>query len=377
MELQPSSSRALCHLGTGQLAEHEATGDEASLCQAELSFRASIAMEGKPVTPDSIPTQLAEQLWWKQKMEAKTTKTEKEKAAPQAAGQSSNQKGGTAAKQPVVPASRAGPQAGRGRGAQPAGRKPAGPTTASRQPPRAAGRGAATASGRASQGAKTPAKAPGGKNVATLGELKSGSGPAAAAKKPTTTTAAPPPSKSQESDKPAEASLTPVLQQPTQVNKKSHHARLGLARVLAKRSAADKAKLDESRSLYQEVVSMAPELHDAYIELGEMLAKTDPVAAVDAYSRFPFCDPPSFNDAYLHGEIVRLLMGAEAYEDQRLLTSLVAMGRALGIAVLEKQVAVLEAKFKFDLLKKVYSGVHGKPVDDPDLQAFFKFKCWR
>lgn len=43
---------------------------------------------------------------------------------------------------------------------------------------------------------------------------------------------------------------------------------------------------------------------------------------------------------------------------------------------LEKYVKILEEKFKNDLLKKVYAGVNGKSVDDPDMQNFFKFKCW-
>lgn len=388
VELEPSSSKALCHLGTGQLAEHEATGDKTSLHEAELSFRASIAMEGKPITPDNIPTQLTEQQWWKKKVQAKTggaaeKKEEKKAAPPASAAQKTAQKGGSTTKQPVAGA-RGGPQAGRGRGgatAQPTagGRKPTGPAAASRQPTKPVGRGTATttAAARPGQATKSPAK-PGGKTVATLGELKTGS---AAPKKPST-----PQSKSTESVKtdekpsPSPSPANPAPQQPAKkvkMNPKTHHPRLGLARILAKTASSDTAKLEESRSLYQEVISMTPDLHDAYIELGEMLSKTDPVAAVDAYARFPFSDPPSFNDAYLHGEIVRLLMANENYDNPRLLTSLVAMGRALGIGVLEKQVSILENKFKTDLLKKVYSGVHGKPIDDPDLQAFFKFKCWR
>ena len=57
-------------------------------------------------------------------------------------------------------------------------------------------------------------------------------------------------------------------------------------------------------------------------------------------------------------------------------TSMIAMGIALGIGVLDKQVATLEKKFKYKILKKVYAGVHQKPADHPDLVAFFKFKCW-
>lgn len=37
---------------------------------------------------------------------------------------------------------------------------------------------------------------------------------------------------------------------------------------------------------------------------------------------------------------------------------------------------ILEEKFKNKILQEVYAGVNGKSVDDADMQAFFKFKCW-
>jgi hypothetical protein len=46
------------------------------------------------------------------------------------------------------------------------------------------------------------------------------------------------------------------------------------------------------------------------------------------------------------------------------------------LAALEKYVDILDNKYKSELLKQVYEGVNGKTVDDPDLQAFFKFKLW-
>lgn len=383
VELQPSSSKALCHLGTGQLAEHEVTGDKTSLSEAELSFRASISMEGKAITADNIPDQLVEQQWWKKKMQSKASVAEKKTVPPPSSGATAaaGQKVNTKGTKQTTAGPKTGAQTtrgGRGSTVQPAANKK---PTAAKQPGKpVAGRGAtgtATSSRSGGQVAKTPAK-PAGKSVATLGELKTG---ATTTKKATTTTTA---NKSQESVKASESTKPPPAatavpsstQKSVEINVKTYLPRLGLARILSK-SSSDKTKLDESHSLYKEVITMSPDLHDAYIELGEMLSKTDPVAAVDAYAIFPFSNPPSFNDAYLHGEILRLLMGSEKYDDPRLLTSMVAMGKALGIGVLEKQVAILENKFKTDLLKKVYSGVHGKPIDDPDLQAFFKFKCWR
>ena len=389
VELQPNSSEALCHLGNGQLAEYEATDTQSWLGEAELSFRGSISSEGKPISPDTVPEQLAEQKWWKKNNQKKTVDSEKTTVPSSGAkpvAQKAPPKGPTSSKLPpskTVGGAKQGGLApgGRGGAVQPGARKSSGPT-ATRQPVKPAGGAGTKAAGgptRAGQGSRAPTR-PGApaKTGATLGELKSGS------KKPAGTPTSPTASKeSTKTAEPAKANSTPTQPAPTphppaaeqEVNKKSYLPRLGLARTL--RATSHQEKLPESQILYEEVISMAHDLHDAYIELGEMLSKTNPVAAVEAYVRFPFSDPPSFNDAYLHGEIVRLLMASENYDNPRLLTSMVAMGRALGIGVLEKQVSILENKFKTDLLKKVYSGVHGKPVDDPDLQAFFKFKCWR
>ncbi len=383
--LQPSSSEALCHLGGGQLAEFDATSGQAWLKDAELSFRASIAMEGKPISTATVPEHLKEQEWWKKRTtNSSQTKPESSGGAkkPTPAVQKAPGATGGGTKQPtpargVQPRSQPpGRQTGAGRAAtgasgvkkqasggvtKPAGRQPGG---AVRQPARP---------GQQKTGGT------GGKGVATLGELKSGAGQKSSPSSTTTATkpqSSPEKSTSQPSAPPTDSTGQPPSSSAIkgETNKKTYHPRLGLARALAKSQEADKLK--ESHALYREVISMAPDFHDAYIELGGALLKGDPMGAVDVYSRFPFSNPPTFDDAFLHGEIVRLLMAEEQYEDPRLRDSLIAMGKALGIGVLEKQVSVLEGKFKTKLLKQVYAGVHGKPVDDPDLLAFFKFKCW-
>ena len=62
-----------------------------------------------------------------------------------------------------------------------------------------------------------------------------------------------------------------------------------------------------------------------------MLTKNDPMAAVDIFSKFPVPENPSFDDAYIFGEIVRLLMKNEKYDDPRLRDNLIAYGRVLGL----------------------------------------------
>ena len=382
--------------------QYDATNEEHWLVNAEHSFRASIDMEGKAIIATLIPEQLAAQDWWK-KQKAATASQEKPTEAKKPTTGTSSQKqaastsaakqttGAAARGKPGLPA-RGQPSGGGGGGktaAKPVtSRGPTGPAArkttgggpaASRQtsgPAKAGQRGGAAATGNAKG---TTTASGGSKSVATLGELKSG-----AAKKPsngggggspsTSTTSATGTQKAPETkiDTTKTAAVTETGK--AEVNKKSYQPRLGLARTLAKTS--DPKKQEESHGFYREVITMAPQVHDAYIELGEMLAKTDPVAAVDVYAKFPFNDPPTFDDAFLHGEIVRLLMKSESYDNPRLCTSLIAMGKALGIGVLEKQVSILENKFQSKLLKQVYAGVHGKPINDPELQAFFKFKCW-
>jgi len=150
-------------------------------------------------------------------------------------------------------------------------------------------------------------------------------------------------------------------EQKEEINPPNINARLGLARLLVKQQdssrPADVQKDDEIESLYRDVIKMAPDLHDAYIELGEILAKVKPADAIDVFCRFPFQSSSaavgSFDDGYLYGEIVRLLMKEERFEDERL------------------------KEYKYNkLLREVYAGVNRKSVDDPDLKAFFKFKCW-
>ena len=393
VQLQPSSSDALCHLGNGQLMQYDATNDKHWLVNAECSFRASINIEGKTIVTTLIPEQLAAQDWWKKQKAAATASPEKP-AEVKKPTTTSGQKQATstpAAKQTTGVAARGKPgQPARGQPSVGGGGKTAAKTATSRGPSGPAARkttGGGPAATRQTSGPVKAGQRGGGnvkgaaaaKSVATLGELKSG-----VAKKPSnggggampssTSTSITATEKSPETKTDTLKSATITEAGKAEVNKKSYQPRLGLARTLAKTS--DQKKQEESHGFYREVIAMAPQVHDAYIELGEMLAKTDPVAAVDVYAKFPFNDPPTFDDAFLHGEIVRLLMKSESYDNPRLCTSLIAMGKALGIGVLEKQVSILENKFQSKLLKQVYAGVHGKPINDPELQAFFKFKCW-
>jgi len=157
-------------------------------------------------------------------------------------------------------------------------------------------------------------------------------------------------------------------------NSISYQARLGLARVLSR--VEDAHNWFEIKELYQEVMKLAPDLHDAYIELGEMLAQKEPKQAIEIYNLYPFEKEGNFDDAYLHEEIIRLIIKTGDFENPCLQSSMIGYGKIMGFSALDKTVSILEDKSKFDVLMKVYAQVNGKDIQDEDLQTFFKFKYW-
>jgi len=74
--------------------------------------------------------------------------------------------------------------------------------------------------------------------------------------------------------------------------------------------------------------------HSAYIEVAELLVNKDPLGAVDVYSRLPTAPVPTFDDAYIFGEIVRILYKLEAYDDPRMLKNMIAMGKVMGLGII-------------------------------------------
>nr|XP_009859922.1 uncharacterized protein LOC104266112 [Ciona intestinalis] len=323
--LNPCNSESLYLLGMSQLMIYDnlALGvqDHQPLLEARQSLEASINLEGKPASGD-VPPNIKEQKWWKKKEAAEKPKQEVKEASK------------------VAPAARGGMR-GRGRAAPAPARG-------------AAARGRAASRATPARGRAAPAR--GGRGAAT----------------PTAASSNTKCEKDAASPQPV-ASTTPVVSATAPINRVTHHARLGLARALAR---TDDEK-SNARTRYEEVIKMAPEIHDAYIELADLLVRLDPLAAVDIYCRFPSSgEEDSFDDAYISGEIVSILMKHEKYEDQRLVQHMVKWGRVMGIGVLEKYMGILDSKFKTEMLKNIYAGVHRKDIDDPDLAAFFKFKCW-
>ncbi|XP_048244538.1 uncharacterized protein LOC124123872 isoform X1 [Haliotis rufescens] len=369
VQIQPCSSPALYILGAAQLAKFENSppGEAANklLEDAKASFKSCMELEGKPASGEP-GEMLTGQQWWQEKLKAEEERRKaaqpKTEAKPAAGGARGGTRGGAAGR---------GAPAARGRGAATRGgaaaSRGAGARGASTAPGRGAARGAPAGRGAPAAKAGAPAAKSGSSGTLKPAASKSGHDTCVTnSTAPASTVKPAPPTADSPAPKPA-----PSNAKSAPINGKMYHPRLGLARAL--RASGD---TQEAQKYYTEVISVAPGVHDAYIESAEMLTKTDPLAAVDIFAKFPVPDEPSFDDAYIFGEIVRLLMKNEKYDDPRLAPNMIVYGHILGLGSLEKYVNKLEELFKAELLKTVYAGVNRKEVDDPDLQAFFKFKCW-
>ncbi|XP_043992259.1 uncharacterized protein LOC122842444 isoform X1 [Gambusia affinis] len=351
----PRDSRALCHLGVAQLAQYDSNpnSDRSNevLSDACLSFQASIELEDKPQSGDP-PEPLGKQKWWQQHLEVKN-----KKAAAQASPQPTQAP--LCKTVPIRDAKlgRGGPIQGRAPGSRPPPVAPAAPVRGgkvlqppARIPPVKGRPGAAIKPDTAAKPGSDDTKA---KLPASKPEQDSG---------PETveTTEVPPVENTASASGP--------------LNPRSHVSRLGLARAFSR--SADTQ--DQAKHFYGEVIAMAPGIHEAYIELVKLVEPSDPEGALDVYCGFPLKDvaEQSFDDAFITGEIVRLLMSQQLFDHPQLGPSLVAYGKVMGLSVIEKYIDILDEKSKTSLLKSVYAKINNRQEDDPDLQDFFRFKCW-
>ena len=362
--LRPCSSQVLGLLGDAQLAksESEPSRQQALLAQAELSFRAALDCIGKPSDGKEPPASLEKQDWWEQRKREAEAAKQAALAKPAQAARGTAGQAKPAAGRGQAPAGKTGPAAGATR---------AGPKAAPKAPVKPAA--APTRTGAANKQQQAVSK-PAGKNLATLGQLKSVESTAAPVKGVPASSVTTQPAVPVKEKGEVNIGDSPPPTNSSSVNAKTYHPFLGLARVLSRQN--NPKTLQEAKSLYSQAIEICPGLHDAYIELADMLIENCPLEAVDVYLKYPFPDTPTFDDAYLYGEIVRILLKEGQYDDVRLVPNMVHLGQIMGIGMLEKYVKVLEDKFKTKAVMQVYAGVHGKEVDDPGLVQFFRFKCW-
>ncbi|XP_067466855.1 uncharacterized protein [Thunnus thynnus] len=355
--ITPRDSHALCLLGLAQLAQYDnnpnSDRSKVAIADACLSFQASIELENRSQSGEP-PEQLSKQNWWQTRLEAENKIGAKPSITPRAGmkGPSDTSAAKRGAKQ-----GQGGP--GQGRAAVAVSKAPA-----------------SLAPIRGGKAARPPAKTP-----AARGRAGAAAKPDRSAKPSNNSTKPQLPSSKSKQDccsNTVETTEEPVVADgvsaSSPVNRRSHISRLGLARALSRSVEA----LDQAKQLYQEVISMAPGVHDAYIELVQLLEPSDPQAAVEVYCSFPLkpVAEQSFDDAFITGEIVRMLMMLELYDHPQLGPSLVAYGKVMGLSCIEKYIDILDGKSMTKLLKSVYARIHDRQEDDEDLQDFFKFKCW-
>ncbi|XP_047458118.1 uncharacterized protein LOC125018349 [Mugil cephalus] len=358
----PRDSHALCRLGLAQLAQYDSNPNsdrsKEALSNACLSFQASIELENKSRSGEP-PKQLSKQKWWQDWLQAKNEKADRQSIA---------QPAGVKGPSDTSVAKRGARQ---GRGGLSQGRTAVAVTKAPALAP---------APNRGGKAARTPAKTP-----AARGRAGAVAKPDRSAKPSSNSTKPQHPSDKSKQDccpDTAEAAEA-VVSEPAAVdgasesgplNRKSHVSRLGLARALSRCTDTQ----DQAKQLYQEVIAVSPGIHDAYTELVQLLEPSDPQAAVDVYCRFPLkpVAEQSFDDAFITGEIVRMLMSQEQYDHPQLGPNLVAYGKVMGLSCIEKYIDILDGKSMTTLLKSVYARIHERQEDDPELQDFFRFKCW-
>ncbi|XP_069787865.1 uncharacterized protein [Narcine bancroftii] len=344
VEISPCDSNALYMLGLAQIVEYdnESSPEKAKqlIEEACLSFKASISMEDKPISGNP-PVELTQQKWWHDRKWDESKKSQQQ------------QKDDQEQKQEQPGAKGASTSSAIARGGAARGRATAIKGSTVQSKPSLIRHSKASEITKGARGRAIAKPAPAGKATEK-----------APAKESVQTTGT--------SSNDTQHAKTPQIS--PGINRISFAYRLGLARALTR---IDEKSAD-AQNYYHEVIKMAPEVHDAYIEFANLLLKTDPLKAVDIYSKFPVkpLDEQTYDDAFISGEIIRLLMKYEKYDDSRLTPNLIAYGKVMGIASIDGYINILDQKMKNQLLMKVYAGIHEKPIQDPELQAFFTFKHW-
>mmetsp|Transcript_5433 Transcript_5433/g.8639 ORF Transcript_5433/g.8639 Transcript_5433/m.8639 type:complete len:150 (-) Transcript_5433:30-479(-) len=121
------------------------------------------------------------------------------------------------------------------------------------------------------------------------------------------------------------------------------------------------------------------------MKVGELLELKDPKKAGDIYSRYPAnFDNPNNDDAFIAGEVVRLLMRGKDYtkwkaDSEELVKvgkSLVVMGLVQSVEVISGWVEKLEAANQTSILCEVFCAVNRKPKDDEEMKRYFQRKGW-
>eukprot|EP00041_Stephanoeca_diplocostata_P002607 m.28329 g.28329 ORF g.28329 m.28329 type:complete len:1258 (+) comp13589_c0_seq2:646-4419(+) len=132
------------------------------------------------------------------------------------------------------------------------------------------------------------------------------------------------------------------------------------------------------RACCRAAIGVDPARYDAYIELADSLDSDGSTSdAIDALDTCPVKASPDFDDAYIHGEVVRLLIREKNFADDRLSKHLIGYAKVNGWNSIEKEVGMLDAMPKMSqTLRNIYVGVLGKQLDDPAVAEYLKLRSW-
>jgi len=145
---------------------------------------------------------------------------------------------------------------------------------------------------------------------------------------------------------------------------------------------------EEYQHLLQRCMAADPTNYDPYIDLATLYLEDGSIReAIEVYGAYPFPEPdiginasllrrPNETEMFVHTELNRLLYKEQMFDDSRFERSLIWEGRGNGIASIGKYIEKLDALNMGKRCMKVYAGVNGRSVEDPDMVGYFKTRYW-
>lgn len=174
---------------------------------------------------------------------------------------------------------------------------------------------------------------------------------------------------------------------PLEANPRSAETRTLLATVLQEQGL-DKGAAEEIRMLYKEAKEIDPRNVEAHTGNGAIMDAGSLLDAALAISHFP--DPeskPTFDDSFIHQEIVRLMLkhasttgAAETFDHPQLAKSLSIVGSVMGLDSISDDLEKLAENGRWTICRQTVQAISAHKADgaalDVDLEIFLRSKGW-
>ncbi|KAK3278090.1 hypothetical protein CYMTET_13946, partial [Cymbomonas tetramitiformis] len=173
---------------------------------------------------------------------------------------------------------------------------------------------------------------------------------------------------------------------PLEANPRSAETRTLLATVLQEQGL-DKGAAEEIRMLYKEAKEIDPRNVEAHTGNGAIMDAGSLFDAALAMSHFP--DPeskPTFDDSFIHQEIVRLMLkhasttgAAETFDHPQLAKSLSIAGSVMGLESISDDLEKLAENGRWNICRQTVQAISAHKADganDVDLEFFLRSKGW-